>query len=606
MTITVASRRALLGPLDFPTPILVSTTEKFGRFTYPDVGGGQTDLAQTLGVFMPPGTQEWQIGDGTNGGAAPTAVGGGSITDFVYNSGASNPRTIAGYRAGNTGQTPYVAVFPNTTTGIGGAVGTYTWQYRCRVNGGPWSNWVTFTRTIDASGCNIGDTTGNYASALFYFYTSGAQAYTKGIRTIYMPPGLSRPDILMGNQFDFANGTGWSKSAMMKLMWANNQRCPTLSAISWAGGGLWVDLEYDGVTVTGGRLYGNNQNVQAKIQLSGGNNRVTRCNLMNSENDFTAEHTGSALNVWTGISCTGDNNEVGYMPGGATDYSYANYVSHTFYGIYVQTGSGNTVVGNIVWDSHGRHIGRNRDTTNSIVRYNIVGPLWRTRYPTQDVDNHLDNIWSNDSFGVVVEQNPTIENNIILNCSGTGGANASSGRMLVLGSTGSTLDIATPKVRGNLIIGPYTYGIELGRWSGQCTFTYNTLILAISGDYSNDLEPPDLGGAASRIICQPTSVVAAATMLSDKNFLWNTRDYSAGVLAVTTGTDVQNARGTPTNFLGGVNPKTILEAAGQSQFAMPTKSSEISSLTSYLFTTCARTDGTGAINSTGTAWETLP
>lgn len=579
-------------------PVLVNITEKWGRYTYPDVGGGQTDLAATLGRvdyggLIPPGVQEWQVQNAT---ASTGATG-----DFIFNSGASNPLTAAGYVAGNTGKTPYTTKHPASSTQT---QGTYTWEYRVRVDGGPWSNWATYTRVVQNDGCSIGDTAGNFAGAIYYHYGDGSQAYNAGIRVHLIPPGLSRPDIRMGTGFNFSAGTGWSTSAMMKVMWANNQRCPTLSAISWGSDGLWIDLEYDGVTVLGGRLIGANANVAAKIQISGNNNRITRVNGRNSEADFTIEHQSPGPSTWGFIVVNGNNNEIGYQPGGPLDYSYANYGTHCFYGIYCPTGNGNKVRGNVIAHMHGRSIGRGLNDDND-VKYNLVGQTWRTRYPTSDTGNHLDHIWANDGVGGDVEQNPTIENNLIYPYGGF----SSSARQIVLGSTGPTLEIATPTVRGNIVIGPYTYGSELGRWTGAARQTHNTFILSLVGDFSADIAlgyPPDQGNQAMRMGSIPLTLSGGATMTSDKNFLWNNRDYSAAVLAVLTGTDVQNARSaSPTGFPGGSNPQTVFAAAPLSTWDDPTNAAMCNALLSYVFGVLARASD-GSVNSAGTNWATLP
>ena len=587
-------------------PVLTDYATTFGKLSPNFSDAAQTDLAATFraaGAVIGFGRQEWRV---VNAGTT-----GGSLTDFRYNS-STNPLTASGYLGtGNTGRTPYRSA---TLTGT-----VYWWEYQVRVNGGPWSNVGRLTYNIDATGCSIGN---NYVSGHNYpgvvvNAADGAAAYTAGIRTLYIMTGVSRRDLRMGSGFNFASGTGWSTSAMMVLKWADNQRPANFSAMSWSSSGLWIDLEYDGVTVTGGRFYGNNQSVTAKIQISGDSNRVTRCNLMNTEGDFEIEHTGVAVNTWGGIQVNGNNNEIGYAPGGATDYSYANYITHCFYGIYVPTGSGNSVTANVVAHCHGRSIGRGFDTSDNVVRYNIVGQTWRTRYPSNDTSNHLDHIWSNDnngttpSNGTLVEQNPTIENNLIYPF----GGRSSSARQIVLGATGLVLDIATPTVRGNIIIGPYTYGTELGRWSGSGRFTHNTMILSLVGDYTDDIAlgyPPDNGNAAMRLLVKPVTLVAAATLESDKNYLWNTRDIGDGAggyadtLAVTTGTDVENARSaSPTGFPGGTNPQTVFAAAATSTWDTPTNATMVSTLLNYVWAALARASD-GAVNSGGTGWATLP
>ncbi|WP_296596468.1 hypothetical protein [Phenylobacterium sp.] len=572
----------------------------YGAKTPNASGTGQVDLAavfRAAGSTIPSGTQEWEVSLVT-----------GTGTHFRYNSG-TNPLTATGYTGtGNTGRTPYRSTAATDPK--------YEWDYRVRVDGGAWSNWGRLTYNMVSSGVSIGNNYSgdNYAGAILGT-ADAAQAYTNGVRVLYLMTGLSRPDFRMGAGFNFSSGTGWSTSDRLKVMWANNQLPPTLSAISFGGGssGIWVDLEYDGVTVTGGRLVGYNANVSGKVQIAGDDNRVTRINALMTEAEFTTEFINYAQ---AAVYLSGNRNEIGVEG----DYSQANYASHVSNAFYVSGGTGNKVCNNVLAYFHARGIAREINTSGTIVRYNLVGPAWRTRSPTVDKDIHLDSIWSPDNSGGVVEQSPTIENNLIWNLTDDT-ANISSCRLIVLGATGASLDIATPTVRGNIVIAPYTYGIELGRWSGSCRFTHNTLITAIKGDYSVDINniiplgsgQPDYGNASMRIVCKPLTLVAAATMTSDKNYLWSQREYGDGtggyanVLGVTTGTDIANNRSnSPTGFPGGLNPRTTLEASAGSIWTMPTKAADITAMLNYVWGVLYRTDGYGAVNSTGTGWATLP
>lgn len=580
-------------------PVLQNVAMSWGALTPPYAGTGQVDLAavfRAAGSTIPSGTQEWEV----------TLVTG-TGTHFRYNSG-TNPLTATGYTGtGNTGRTPYrnaTATDPK-----------YEWDYRVRVDGGPWSNWGRLTYNMVSNGIAVGNdySNDNYTYALLGV-ADGATSYTSGVRRLLLMTGLSRPDFRMGSGFNFSSGTGWSTSDRVKVMWANNQLPPTLSAVAFGGGsGIWVDLEYDGVTVTGGRLVGYNPNVSGKVQLTGDDNRVTRTNCMMTEAEYTTEFINYAQGA---VLLIGSRNEIGIEG----DYSYANYATHNSNAFYVSGGSDNKVCNNVCAYYHARGIARDLDTTNTIVRYNLVGPAFRTRSPTVDIAIHLDAIWSPDNNGTNVEQNPTIENNLIWNL-GADTQNVSSARLIVLGSTGNTLYIATPTVRGNIVIAPYTYSLELGRWSGSARFTHNTFILAIKGDYSVDINNiiplgsgvPDYGSAAAMIIVKPVTLVAAATLTSDKNYIWNRRDYGDGTsgfantLAVTTGTDITNNRSaSPAGFPGGLNPKTTLEASSGSTWATPTKAADITAMLNYVWGVLYRTDGYGAVNSTGTGWATLP
>lgn len=531
-----------------PAPVLRTTsTETFGRLSGAGPGFAQTDLWGKLGISRQSGILQWEVRNAQ-------ASGGGVPTDFEYTIPLTQDdyaRYWAGGVGGNFGRTPYVK-----TTRHGLIVGSYSWEFRCRVdvtgNGvwSEWSNWSTLTYNIDPQGCTWGDkflANDNYAGNVFYAYSDGLTPYnlaTNPLRTIYIPPGVQRTYYAMGpNYFNFPGPT------KVKLKYADPTRPVRINGL---GLNTAKFMSIDGLR--GGVYEGN---TQGHVQLSNCTDmEVINCDFRRTEQEYVA---GDATLQFAGVIVTGSSTNNILINN--------NLFEHNFRCISIAEGSNITATNNKGRYCHGQpfFIGANAlQVTTFTIQDNTFWAPFRTQSPSVDTGNHLDWLQLGDANGTVVAKNPNIKRNVFIM------ANANSGVRGYAGGGNASANPGTLDITDNIITNWGPDGFEIFGFGAGSAVKRNVAWLMRSGTDTTapdgskkDQYAPVFRGFNVGYLTTSANLGAGASLLLEDNFTYGTTSLPADatvLAAVTTTNQVSYARNDTTvaaAFVRG-NPETYL------------------------------------------------